>query len=254
MVVTDGFTGNVSLKTIEGSARAIMTAVKQAFEANLATKLSGAVVRKELYRIRDALDPEEFGGAFLVGMRAPVIISHGSSYRRGIAQAVRQATRGVMSDLLPTIERELGTGAGAARGASGGAVRRGRREGPSGREPQRRRGRRRDARGLSSGARGGSRRRPHAVASIETRPGGHCMTREEVFGQVKGILVETLSVDEDKVTEEARFQEDLETDSLDLVELVMTMEERFGIKISDEEAAGIKTVGDAIDFVMKMAG
>ena len=76
------------------------------------------------------------------------------------------------------------------------------------------------------------------------------MTREEVFEQVKSILVETLSVDEDKVTPEARFQEDLETDSLDLVELVMTMEDKFGIKITDEEAAGIKTVGDAIDFVM----
>lgn len=80
------------------------------------------------------------------------------------------------------------------------------------------------------------------------------MTREEVFAQVKAILVETLSVDEDKVTEDARFQEDLETDSLDLVELVMTMEEKFGIKISDEEAAEIKTVGDAVDFVIKVAG
>lgn len=80
------------------------------------------------------------------------------------------------------------------------------------------------------------------------------MTREEVFEQVKAILVETLSVDDDKVTLEARFQEDLETDSLDLVELVMTMEEKFGIKISDEEAAEIKTVGDAVDFVMKVEG
>lgn len=80
------------------------------------------------------------------------------------------------------------------------------------------------------------------------------MTREEVFAQVKAILVETLSVDDDKVTEDARFQEDLETDSLDLVELVMTMEEKFGIKISDEEAGEIKTVGDAIDFVIKVAG
>jgi acyl carrier protein len=80
------------------------------------------------------------------------------------------------------------------------------------------------------------------------------MTREEVFEQVKAILVETLSVDEDKVTEDARFQEDLETDSLDLVELVMTMEEKFGIKISDEEAGEIKTVGDAVDFVIKVAG
>ena len=79
------------------------------------------------------------------------------------------------------------------------------------------------------------------------------MTRDEVFEHVKGILVETLSVDEDKVTLEARFQEDLETDSLDLVELVMTMEEDFGIKISDEQAAEIKTVGDAVDFVMKSA-
>lgn len=77
------------------------------------------------------------------------------------------------------------------------------------------------------------------------------MTREEVFEHVKAILVETLSVDEDKVTMDARFQEDLETDSLDLVELVMTMEEKFGIKISDEEAAEIKTVGDAVDFVIK---
>jgi phosphate acyltransferase len=108
VVVTDGFTGNVALKTIEGTARAIMAAVRKAIEANLATKLAGAVLRAELYRIRDALDPEEFGGAFLVGMQAPVIIAHGSSYARGIGNAVRQGARGVVSDLLPTIARELG--------------------------------------------------------------------------------------------------------------------------------------------------
>jgi acyl carrier protein len=75
------------------------------------------------------------------------------------------------------------------------------------------------------------------------------MTSEEIFTAVKEILVDTLGVDEDRVTLEARFQEDLETDSLDLVELVMTMEEKFGIKIADEEAQQIKTVADAVDFV-----
>jgi len=77
------------------------------------------------------------------------------------------------------------------------------------------------------------------------------MTRDEILTSIKDILVDTLGVDEDKVTEEARFQEDLETDSLDLVELVMTMEEKFGLKITDEEAAEIKTVGDAVDFVQQ---
>jgi len=107
VVVTDGFTGNVALKTIEGAAKAIMTGVRQAVDANLASKIGGALLRSELHRIRDALDPEEFGGAFLVGMRAPVIIAHGSSFARGIANAVRQGARGVVSDLLPTIAREL---------------------------------------------------------------------------------------------------------------------------------------------------
>ena len=75
-------------------------------------------------------------------------------------------------------------------------------------------------------------------------------TQEEIFEQVKGILSQQLGVDEDEVTIESSFQADLDADSLDLVELIMELEDQFGIKISDEEAQKIGTVGQAVDFVL----
>lgn len=77
------------------------------------------------------------------------------------------------------------------------------------------------------------------------------MTKEEIFEKVKSIIVETLGVDPDKVTMEARFREDLEADSLDLVELVMAFEEEFGGEISDEEVQKITTVGEAVDYIYR---
>lgn len=75
------------------------------------------------------------------------------------------------------------------------------------------------------------------------------MSKEEIFGQIKEILVEQLGVDEGEITGNASFQDDLDADSLDLVELIMEMEDRFGVKISDEEAEKIRTVGEAVDYI-----
>ncbi len=76
------------------------------------------------------------------------------------------------------------------------------------------------------------------------------MERDKVVDEVRSILVEQLGVDASDVTEEASFQEDLNADSLDLVELIMEMEDRFKVKIPDEEAEKITTVGKAVDYVM----
>ena len=75
------------------------------------------------------------------------------------------------------------------------------------------------------------------------------MDREEVMNLVREHLATELEVPRERITLETRFREDLDADSLDLYELVMELEDRYGIRVSEEEAAEINTVGDAVDFV-----
>jgi acyl carrier protein len=79
------------------------------------------------------------------------------------------------------------------------------------------------------------------------------MTREEVLTLVREHLAEELEVDVARIGEPTRFKEDLDADSLDLYELVMELEDTYGISVSEEQAARIETVGDAVEFVLEHA-
>jgi acyl carrier protein len=77
------------------------------------------------------------------------------------------------------------------------------------------------------------------------------LSREEVMDKVRDHLAAELEVDPERISAQTRFRDDLDADSLDLYELVMELEDSYGIKVSEEEAARIETVGDAVDFVLE---
>ncbi len=80
------------------------------------------------------------------------------------------------------------------------------------------------------------------------------MDRAQALSELQSILVEQLGVDASEVVETASFADDLNADSLDLVEMIMEMEDKFGVKIPDEEAEKIVTVGDAVDYIVARSG
>ena len=109
VVVTDGFTGNMVLKTLEGTASGIFTLLKEAFNTSAKTKISGLLVKSELKSIKNKLDYSEYGGAALFGLKAPVIKAHGSSNGRAIYHAIRQARTMVeynVADIISTTLRK----------------------------------------------------------------------------------------------------------------------------------------------------
>jgi glycerol-3-phosphate acyltransferase PlsX len=95
VVVTDGFTGNVALKTMEATARVTRDAIRDAVRAGVVSTVGGLLIRGAVGRLREQLDPEAVGGAILLGLRRPVVVGHGSFGPDGLAAAIRLARRAV---------------------------------------------------------------------------------------------------------------------------------------------------------------
>ncbi|MFN0156385.1 MAG: phosphate acyltransferase PlsX [Gaiella sp.] len=100
VIVTDGFTGNVALKTLEGTIRSVLGALRREIGRSKRGKLGGLLIRPAARGLRARLDPEAHGGAYLLGLRGLVVIAHGSSSSRAVANAVRLAARGVEHDVV----------------------------------------------------------------------------------------------------------------------------------------------------------
>jgi glycerol-3-phosphate acyltransferase PlsX len=119
VVVTDGFTGNVALKLMEGTARTVATAVGDAARSNPLSALGGLLMRPALGGLRRELRPDATGGAILLGLRGVAVVGHGSAGAEGIANAVRLAARCVETDAIGRTAALLRRGA-ATRGALAG--------------------------------------------------------------------------------------------------------------------------------------
>jgi glycerol-3-phosphate acyltransferase PlsX len=109
VIVADGFSGNVVLKTLEGAARSLLMDVREAAESSLRTRVGGLLLRPAIRAIRERTDPETTGGAYLLGLRGLAVIAHGNSGRRGIANAIRIAARGAETGVSATLAERLAT-------------------------------------------------------------------------------------------------------------------------------------------------
>ena len=102
VLVTDGFTGNVVLKTAEGVASEILGMVRSAMTGDVVSKLAASMLRAKLMAVRDTVDPENYGGSFLLGVKGPVVIGHGNSQATGVENAllgISHAGQGLTEDL-----------------------------------------------------------------------------------------------------------------------------------------------------------
>jgi glycerol-3-phosphate acyltransferase PlsX len=108
VVVTDGFTGNVVLKLLEGTITNVLDAFRQEITATPRGKLGGLLIRPAARRLLDRLDPDTYGGAYLLGLRGLAVIAHGNSSSRAVTNAIRLAARGVDRDVVGRLAQRLG--------------------------------------------------------------------------------------------------------------------------------------------------
>jgi phosphate acyltransferase len=121
VVVADGFTGNVALKVLEGTVRALSGEIRSRIRSGVGSSLGGLLIRGKLAGVRDDLDPERVGGAILLGLRKPVVVAHGSFGPVGIEHAVRLARSAVDEEMVGRTASALER-AGVLRSAPAGSV------------------------------------------------------------------------------------------------------------------------------------
>lgn len=107
VVVTDGFSGNITLKSIEGTAMYVLDLLKGVLTSSLKTKLAAGLIKKDLMSLKEQLDYPEYGGAALFGLKAPVIKSHGSSNERAVYHTIKQACNMIDNNVMNVINETI---------------------------------------------------------------------------------------------------------------------------------------------------
>jgi glycerol-3-phosphate acyltransferase PlsX len=107
VIVTDGFTGNIALKLLEGTIKDLLDTFRGEVTATAMGKLGGLLIRPAARRLRTRLDPDTYGGAYLLGLRGLAVIAHGNSGRRAVANAIRLAARGVDHRVVERLAERL---------------------------------------------------------------------------------------------------------------------------------------------------
>ena len=213
------------LKALEGALSSIMAAVERALTATDELAAHFEPIRPALDDLYERLEPESFGGAMLLGVDGVCIISHGSSSAKAVFNAIKMAREMVVEEVVEELRAAV-----AARLTEG-------RPGPA-------------AATLSDAP--PRNRRPSVPAETHVEQGP--LDRNAIFEIVRDRLADILEIDPGSISEGQSFVDDLDADSLALIELVEALEEELGersvgFRIEDEDLADLKSVRDAVDYV-----